>query len=146
MASDTRRLGRVIPDLSQEQKQNYYAGLLSHSTLITSSSLSLSPSPTPKTLKNVGQHPIVDLWNKPQSLLKRRIIQAVKYLPWISIDILRIGPGHYARDDFPVVMFITVDSATGSTLEGMDMGKLFPAVHGVGWFCRILRYMTLMLT
>ena len=64
--------------------------------------------PRTKTLKNIGEHPICDLWEGGD--LCRQIIAAVDSAKCSSIDVLRIGYRGLGEkeDQLPVVLWIGV--------------------------------------
>lgn len=103
---------------SEEEQQRYYYGLPSQPKLVARSSTTpwrpqQDQWPIGKLLDPVGKHKIVGLWNDSTGPLRRDILNAVAYLNWTAIDILRIG---YERKneltgeifDHPVTLFISV--------------------------------------
>lgn len=65
-----------------------------------------------KSLGPVGRHPIVDLWNDSAGSLRQTILEALESVPWVAIDILRIGyNGNRESEekfDQPITLLISV--------------------------------------
>ncbi|ROT42951.1 hypothetical protein SODALDRAFT_347798 [Sodiomyces alkalinus F11] len=91
----------------------YYSGLPSRPRLVARTGVEWTEDPQQemwsyhKYLSSVEDHPIVELWKEDQPL-PHLIMKALASLPWVAIDVLRVGVFHF-DNTIPVVMLVTVE-------------------------------------
>lgn len=118
---------------TEQERRLYYVGLPSSPRLVARSgtepwTLRLDgwSCYVEKTLRPVGEHPIVGKWNDdfPTSLRGQAVsLVEQRGLHWHAIDALRIG--YHDVRDAPVVVFISVEPGSLSWREGRDVATQF---------------------
>jgi hypothetical protein len=138
LAPSTRESSVGIDGPSPEEVKLYFYGLAGSPKLIARSSTEPFPAPilmrhnswsSPdydssysrrKMLFNIGEHPIVQLYDQGP---RGKILGVLQGLPWYKIDILRIGY-YYAAAENPVVVLVTVKPGEVGFFRGQDaVGK-----------------------
>lgn len=110
--------GNTLSAPSRREQITYYCGLPSQPILVARTGTK-KWTKTPedlwgyyKFLAPLGRHPIIELWKEGRELATL-IIDAIKRLHWVSVDILRVGESIpfepvLPLENHPVVLFVTV--------------------------------------